>query len=60
MLAFGTGPVSIVLVSSVQARTGEFFWLFLALAGFALVVTLAALLLPGEPVRRPAPALAAE
>ena len=60
VLAFGTGPVSIMLVSSVQARTGEFFWLFLALAGLAVMATLAALLLPGEPVRRPAPAVAAE
>ncbi len=49
-----------MLVSSVQARSGEFFWLFLALAGFAAVATLAALLLPGEPVRRAAPAVAAE
>ncbi len=58
VLAFGTGPVSIVLVSSVQARSCEFFWLFLALAGFAVVATLAALLLPGEARRRAAPAAA--
>ncbi len=60
VLAFGTAPLSILLVSKVQARTGEFFWLFLALAGFAVVATLAALLLPGEARRRAAPALAAE
>jgi hypothetical protein len=60
VLAFGTGPVSILLVSKVQAQTGEFYWLYMALAAGALLATLAALLLPGEPARRPAPAIAAE
>ena len=60
VLAFGTGPLSIILVSAVQARTGEFFWLFLPLAALAAVATLAASLLPGEPSRRAAPAAAAE
>ncbi len=49
VLAFGTGPVSILLVSKVQAQTGEFTWLYLSLAAAAALATLAALLLPGEP-----------
>ena len=59
VLAFGTGPVSILLVSRVQERTGEFTWLYLALAAAALLAALAALLLPGE-ASHPAPAVAAE
>ncbi len=60
VLAFGTGPVSILLVSRVQEQTGEFTWLYLALAAGALLAALAALLLPGEASHRPAPAIAAE
>ena len=60
VLAFGTGPISILLVSRIQERTGEFTWLYLALAAVALLAALAALLLPGEPERQPAPAVAAE
>ncbi len=60
VLAFGTGPISILLVSRVQERTGEFTWLYMALAAVALLAALAALLLPGEPERQPALAVAAE
>jgi MFS family permease len=60
VLAFGTGPVSILLVSKVQEQTGEFTWLYMALAVTAALAALAALLLPGEPGRQPAPAVAAE
>ena len=60
VLAFGTGPVSILLVSRVHERTGEFTWLYVALAAAALLAALAALLLPGEASHRPAPAVAAE
>ena len=60
VLAFGTGPVSILLVSRVQEQTGEFTWLYLALAAVALLAALAALLLPGGASHRPAPAVAAE
>lgn len=60
VLAFGTGPVSILLVSGVQEQTGEFTWLYMALAAAALLAALAALLLPGEPSHQPAPAVAAE
>jgi len=55
VLAFGTAPLSIMLVSRIQEMTGEFVWLFLGLAGFAAVATLAAVLLPGD-LRRPTPA----
>ena len=48
VLAFGTAPLSIMLVSGIQERTGEFVWLFWLLAGLALVATLAAVMLPGE------------
>jgi len=48
VLAFGTAPLSLMLVSAIQARTGEFAWLFLILAALAGLATLAALLLPGE------------
>ncbi len=60
VLAFGTGPVSILLVSKVQAETGEFDWLYMALAAGALLATLTALLLPSETSTRIAPAVAAE
>jgi MFS family permease len=60
VLAFGTGPVSILLVSKVEEQTGEFTWLYLLLAALAALATLAALLLPGENIQRPVPAIAAE
>ncbi|MHA1151524.1 MAG: MFS transporter [Alphaproteobacteria bacterium] len=60
VLAFGTGPVAILLVSKVQEQTGEFYWLYMPLAFGALIAALAALLLPGEVDRRPVPAVAAE
>ena len=48
VLAFGTAPLSIMLVSRIQERTGEFVWLFLLLAGLAALATAAAVMLPGE------------
>ncbi len=59
VLAFATAPLAIAFVSFVQARSGEFVWLFAALAGIAAVAAIAALMLPGEQRRRPVP-LAAE
>jgi MFS family permease len=59
VLAFATAPLAIAFVSFVQARSGEFVWLFAALAGIAAVATVAALMLPGERRRRPV-SLAAE
>ena len=58
VLAFGTAPLSIMLVSRIQERTGEFLWLFLILAAFAGLATLAAVMLPGEWRRRAAPVAA--
>lgn len=59
VLAFGTAPLAILLVSRIQEQTGEFVVLFLALAALALAATLAALLLPGEWRRaRPLPVAA--
>jgi MFS family permease len=52
VLAFGSAPLSLMLVSAIQERTGEFEWLFLILATMAGLATLAAILLPGE-WRRP-------
>lgn len=60
VLAFGTAPLSILLVSRIQAQTGEFVVLFLALAALTLAATLAALLLPGEWRRARALPVAAE
>ena len=48
VLAFATAPLSLAFVAFVQARTGEFVWLFLALAATAAVAVAAALLLPSE------------
>lgn len=58
VLAFGAAPVAMQLVAFVQARTGEFAWLFAALAAIACVAAIAAALLPGG--LRPAPATAAQ
>ena len=35
VLAFGAAPLSLFLVSTIYKATGEFYWLFVALAGFA-------------------------
>ncbi|MFQ6018740.1 MAG: MFS transporter, partial [Kiloniellaceae bacterium] len=60
VLAFGTAPLALMMVSLIQERTGEFVWLFGALTGLAALAALAAVMLPGEGRSRPAPALAAE
>jgi len=46
VLAFGAGPLAVLLVSFVQGSTGEFYWLFIALSGFAVIAFVAATLLP--------------
>ena len=38
--------VAVQLVALVQGRTGEFYWLFIILAGFAAVALTAAAFLP--------------
>jgi len=60
VLAFGTAPLAIMLVSYIQEQTGEFVVLFFVLAAFALVATLAAFMLPGEWRRTPRLPVAAE
>lgn len=47
VLAFGSAPLSLMLVSAIQAQTGEFEWLFAILAVLAGLAALAAALLPG-------------
>jgi MFS family permease len=47
VLAFGTAPLALQLVAITQERTGEFVWLFGALAVMALIAALAAIGLPG-------------
>lgn len=46
VLAFGAGPLAVQLVSHIQGHTGEFFWLFMILAGFACIAFIAASCLP--------------
>jgi MFS family permease len=48
VLAFGTAPLALMLVSAIQERTGEFSWLFMILASLAGLATVAAVMLPGE------------
>jgi len=48
VLAFGTAPLALMLVSAIQARTGEFSWLFMILATLAGLAAVAAIMLPGE------------
>ncbi len=58
VLAFGAAPVAIAFVALVQERTGEFVWLFLSLAALASTALAAALLLPADRRRVPAPVAA--
>lgn len=46
VLAFGAGPLAVQLVSFVQSSTGDFYWLFITLSGFAAIALVAAALLP--------------
>lgn len=64
VVAFGAAPLAIKLIAWVREATGSLELLFLGLAVMAAVITLVALLLPGEkqnqedfvPAPRPAPA----
>jgi MFS family permease len=56
VLAFGSAPLAILLLSKVWAATGEFEYLFLGLGGGALLITTLAMLLPHTESARPAPA----
>ena len=56
VLAFASAPLALAFVAFIQARTGEFIWLFFALAAIAGLATFAASLLPGERRSVPLPA----
>lgn len=56
VLAFATAPMALAVVAFVQERTGEFVWLFAALAVIAGVAALAALMLPARRQVAPLPA----
>jgi FSR family fosmidomycin resistance protein-like MFS transporter len=60
VIAFGTAPLSLMVVSAIQERTGEFVWLFVLLAGLSVIATVAASMLPGEWRRRSPAAVPAE
>jgi len=48
VLFFGSGPLGVLLVSSVNRQTGEFVWVFLLIAFIAALICMAALLLPRQ------------
>ncbi|MCZ6860418.1 MAG: MFS transporter [Alphaproteobacteria bacterium] len=48
VLAFGSAPLGLMLVSSVYQASGGFYWVFVALAGSAALCLAAAFLLPRE------------
>lgn len=56
VLAFGSAPLAIVLLSKVWAATGDFEYMFLGLGAGALLITTLAMLLPHTEATRPAPA----
>ena len=61
VLAFGVTPLSVQLVGWIYGESGDFYWLFVILAGLAAAVVLAALLLPSTaPVRLRAQPVAAD
>jgi hypothetical protein len=53
VIAFGSAPIALQLVAQMNARTGEFLWLFVSLAILAAVAAFAAVLLPGGWRRQP-------
>jgi FSR family fosmidomycin resistance protein-like MFS transporter len=57
VLAFGAAPLAVQLVATITGRTGDFYWVYVLLAAFALAALCTALLLPGAraaPVPQPA------
>jgi len=47
VVAFGAGPLAILLIAWIREATGSLELLFLGLAATSVVITLVALLLPG-------------
>jgi len=56
VVAFGAGPLAILLIARVRETTGSLDLLFLWLAATSVVITLVALLLPGDDRGQEAPA----
>ena len=56
VLAFGSAPLAILMLSKVWAATAELEYLFLGLGGGALLITTLAMLLPHTESARPVPA----
>ncbi len=48
VLAFGVAPLAVQLVATTTGRTGDFYWVYVVLAAFALAAVSAALLLPRD------------
>lgn len=55
VIALGIAPVGIMLAAWIEETTGTFTLLFVLLAAFALTLATAALLLPGDRAKEPAP-----
>jgi MFS transporter, FSR family, fosmidomycin resistance protein len=51
MLSLGVSALGLPLVAFIFDRTGDFAWLFAALAALAAIIVAAALFLPREPPR---------
>ena len=57
VLSFGAAPLAVQLVATISGRTGDFYWVYALLTGFAFAAVCVALLLPraqGMPVPQPA------
>jgi MFS family permease len=48
VIALGVSALGVPLVALIYDGTGDFYWLFVAMGGFALVAAVAGLLLPSE------------
>jgi len=48
VIALGVSALGVPLVAHIYDTTGAFYWLFIVLAGLAIVIALVALLLPSE------------
>jgi hypothetical protein len=53
VISFGVSALGVPLIATLHGSSGGFAWLFLAMAGFALILGIAALSLPGAPRAAP-------
>lgn len=51
MLSIGVAALAVPLVAFIHKATGDFYWLFVVLAGFSATIVLAALWLPRDQAR---------